>query len=144
MYKILASFVVSFVLNNDYLFTMKIEVSNGELIDKITILEIKLERIHDQEKVCNIRQEFEALNPLAQPLIGQIGTLYHDLARVNRKLWDIEDNIRDFERKADFGPGFIEAARMVYRLNDERSAIKKKINQATNSDLYEEKSYSAY
>jgi hypothetical protein len=123
---------------------MKIEVSNGELIDKVTILEIKLIQISDPNKIINIRQEHDVLSPMAQPLISQIGPLYPALAGINRRLWDIEDQIREFERNVDFGPGFIEAARSVYRLNDERAAIKREINRLTGSQLIEEKSYSAY
>lgn len=123
---------------------MKIEVSNGELIDKVTILEIKLVQIKDPGKLRNIRQEHDALIPLAGPLIDQIGSLFGNLAGINRRLWEIEDRIRDYERAGDFGPGFIEAARSVYRLNDERAAIKREINHVTGSSLTEEKSYSGY
>ena len=123
---------------------MKIEVSNGELIDKVTILEIKLVQITEPDKILNIRREYEVLGPMSKPLVSQIGDLYPALAAINRRLWDIEDRIRDFERKGDFGPGFIDAARSVYRLNDERAAIKREINRLTGSHLVEEKSYSDY
>ena len=111
---------------------MKIEVSNGELLDKISILELKMLKITDKEKLDNILTEFNSLNPLCVVLFEQFGSklqkLYLQLAKVNGKLWDIEDWIRDCERENRFDKEFIELARSVYITNDERSKLKKEIN----------------
>ena len=124
---------------------MKIEVSNGELLDKISILEIKLLKIEDKEKLINIQKEFNELNPLGKKLFeqfdGQLQNHYLELASINGLLWDIEDWIREAEARKDFGPEFIQLARSVYTTNDRRSEVKKIINIITNSDLVEEKSY---
>lgn len=123
---------------------MKIEVSNGEIIDKLTIIEIKLERINDNGKLINLRKEFEVLNEASSLILRKDDPLYKDLYDVNCELWDIEDKIRDLERKKDFGTEFIETARSVYFKNDKRSAIKREINLKTSSGLIEEKSYEQY
>ena len=127
---------------------MKIEVSNGELLDKISILELKMLKITDKEKLDNILTEFNSLNPLCVVLFEQFGSklqkLYLQLAEVNGKLWDIEDWIRDCERENRFDKEFIELARSVYITNDERSKLKKEINILTESILTEEKSYKDY
>ena len=127
---------------------MKIEVSNGELLDKISILELKLLKIEDKEKLANIQKEFDTLNPLAKKLFetfgGNLQNHYLELARINGLLWDIEDWIRDCEREKRFDEEFIQLARSVYVTNDQRSEIKKLINKTTNSDLVEEKSYKDY
>ncbi len=123
---------------------MKIEVSNGEIIDKLTIIEIKLERIEDETKLVNLRKEYEVLNTAASQIISKNDELYKALYDINCKLWDIEDNIRDLERNKDFDKKFIETARAVYFTNDERSDVKKKINLKTGSNLIEEKSYEKY
>lgn len=123
---------------------MKIEVSNGEIVDKLTIIEIKLERIKDQAKLANLRREFDVLDTAAGTIISREDTLYKQLYKINTTLWDIEDRIRDLERKGDFGSDFIEVARSVYFTNDERSEVKRKINISTNSGLTEEKSYGKY
>ena len=127
---------------------MKIEVSNGELLDKISILELKMLKITDKEKLDNILTEFNSLNPLCVVLFEQFGSelqkLYLQLAKVNGKLWDIEDWIRDCERENRFDKEFIELARSVYITNDERSKLKKEINILTESILTEEKSYKDY
>ena len=127
---------------------MKIEVSNGELLDKISILELKMLKITDKEKLDNILTEFNSLNPLCVVLFEQFGSklqkLYLQLAKVNSKLWDIEDWIRDCERENRFDKEFIELARSVYITNDERSKLKKEINILTESILTEEKSYKDY
>lgn len=127
---------------------MKIEVSNGELLDKISILELKLLRIEDEEKLVNIRKEFETLNPLVQELFekhdGQLQNHYLELAEINGQLWDIEDWIRDCEREKRFDKEFVELARSVYITNDKRSEVKKIINIITGSGLVEEKSYKDY
>jgi len=123
---------------------MKIEVSNGEIIDKLTIISIKLERIRDSAKRENLQREFEILSEAAQSIMDEGDPLYRALYEVNSKLWDIEDTIREFERKKDFGEGFIAVAREVYFNNDKRAEIKKEINIRTSSGLTEEKSYGKY
>ena len=123
---------------------MKIEISNGELLDKLSILEIKLGKIRDPEKLVNIKSEFSLLKPLGDKLIPVVETLYGRLVDINLLLWEIEDTIRDFERNKRFGDDFIQTARKVYLFNDERALIKKEINLLTNSGLVEEKSYSGY
>jgi len=123
---------------------MKIEVSNGEILDKLTILQIKLERVKDEHKLKNIRKEYDELRKEASSVISQDDPLYKALYDVNCELWDIEDHIRDLERRKDFGADFIETARSVYFKNDRRAEIKKKINIVTSSGLTEEKSYEKY
>jgi len=123
---------------------MKIEVSNGEIIDRLTILQIKIERISDDEKLRNLRKEYDDLVLLASSIISTADPLYKALYDVNCELWDIEDLIRDLERKKDFGEKFISTARMVYIRNDKRAEIKREINIRTSSDLIEEKSYEKY
>ena len=123
---------------------MKIEVSNGEIIDKLTIIQIKLERINDPGKLENLRKEYDILKKATVKLIHQDDPLYISLYRVNCELWDIEDRIRDFERRKDFGEEFIRTARSVYICNDKRSVIKREINIRTASGLIEEKSYEKY
>jgi len=122
-------------------------VSPGELLDKLSILEIKSERIDDEEKLANIRHERELLEAVWQAAnleTDGIGSLRADLKRVNESLWDIEDDIRLCENAGDFGAQFIELARAVYITNDERAAVKKKINLALGSAIVEEKSYQDY
>lgn len=127
---------------------MKIEISNGELLDKISILELKLLKIEDEEKLINIKKEFETLNPLVQELFekydGQLQNHYLELAKINGELWNIEDWIRDCEREKRFDKEFVELARSVYITNDKRSEVKKIINILTSSGLVEEKSYKDY
>lgn len=127
---------------------MKIEISNGELLDKISILELKLLKIEDEEKLINIKKEFETLNPLVQELFekydGQLQNHYLELAKINGELWNIEDWIRDCEREKRFDKEFVELARSVYVTNDKRSEVKKIINILTSSGLVEEKSYKDY
>ena len=127
---------------------MLVEISNGELLDKITILEIKLTKIQDKEKLINIQKEFDVLNPLCNELFkiygGELQVHYLALAEINGKLWDIEDWIRDCEREKRFDKEFVELARSVYITNDQRCKIKKLINLTTSSGLVEEKSYKDY
>jgi len=123
---------------------MQIEVSNGEIADKLVIIEIKLERIKDALKLANLRKEYEILNDAVALIIDKKNQLYLDLYQVNNQLWDIEDHIRDLERIKDFGDDFIQTARSVYFINDNRSDIKRKINELTGSNLTEEKSYEKY
>jgi len=123
------------------------EISPGELIDKITILEIKLDRIRDQAKRDNVQNEYRVLTArLTQhvPHSPELARLREALKAVNLSLWEIEDEIRDQERSAEFGDRFIALARAVYRTNDKRAALKREINLATQSELIEEKSYAAY
>jgi hypothetical protein len=123
---------------------MKIEVSNGEIIDKLTIIRIKLEKIKDKTKLTNLRKEFEELIAIAVKIISEDDHLYKALYQVNLELWDIEDHIRDLERKKEFGEDFVNTARSVYIKNDRRSEIKRKINIRTSSGFIEEKSYREY
>ena len=123
---------------------MKIEVSNGEIIDKLTILQIKLERIKDEAKQTNLMKEFSELSKVTKTIISTSDVLYISLYEVNCELWDIEDHIRDLERRKDFGDDFIATARAVYVKNDKRSEIKREINIRTSSGLIEEKSYEKY
>jgi hypothetical protein len=126
---------------------LMIPVSPGELLDKLTILEIKLDRIDDAEKLANVRREHELLSRVwneAGVDDGEVSTLREQLRRVNEALWDIEDDIRDEERQQRFGERFVELARSVYFRNDERAALKKRINRALGSEIVEEKSYSDY
>lgn len=129
---------------------MKIEVSNGEIIDKYTILEIKLSQIKDKDKLINIQHEFDVLTPDVNEIYKgvkdkkHLEQLHADLLDINKKLWKIEDDIRECERAQDFGDTFIELARAVYYTNDDRSDVKKAINVFTGSDLVEEKSYEDY
>jgi hypothetical protein len=123
---------------------MKIEVSNGEIIDKLTIIQIKLERIADKAKLANLKKEYDELVKVTSSIISTSDPLYKALYDVNTELWDIEDHIRDLERKKDFGKDFIETARSVYFKNDRRAEIKREINIKTGSGLIEEKSYEKY
>ena len=127
---------------------MKVEISNGELLDKVTILELKLNRIKDKDKLVNIQKEFDTLNSLAQELFEKhdsyLQNLYVELSSINGRLWDIEDWIRECEKENRFDKEFIELARSVYITNDKRSEVKKTINILTNSGLVEEKSYNNY
>ena len=127
---------------------MKIEISNGELLNKISILELKLLKIKDKAKLVNIQKEFDTLNPLAKKLFdsndGELQNHYLELAKINGQLWDIEDWIRDCEREKSFDKEFVELARSVYITNDKRSEVKKIINILTGSGLVEEKSYQDY
>ncbi|MDR0664699.1 MAG: DUF6165 family protein [Helicobacteraceae bacterium] len=123
---------------------MNIEVSNGEIVDKLTILVIKSQRVKDEGKLTNIRKELAILENAAKDIISQNDPLYLELLKTNADLWAIEDEIREYERKKEFGDRFIDLARSVYVNNDRRAEIKKKINLQTNSSLIEEKSYEAY
>lgn len=123
---------------------MKINVSNGEIVDKLTILEIKAIRIQDPEKLVHIHAELDEISRAAQSIVSSCQTEYQQLREVNEALWDIEDRIRLYERDQRFGQEFIELARMVYKNNDLRARIKRAINLATGSGLMEEKSYQEY
>ena len=127
---------------------MKVEVSNGELLDKLTILELKLTNIADVQKLSNIQKEHNELSPLADQLFDSYGeelkNLYKKLNEINSELWTIEDDIRECERNKDFGSDFVSLARSVYFTNDKRSDVKKAINLLTDSGFVEEKSYEDY
>ena len=123
---------------------MKIEVSNGEIVDKLTIVEIKSERIKDLRKLENLHKEFEVLNIAVASIIDKKHPLYIELLDINNQLWDIEDHIRDLERAKDFSDDFIQTARSIYYINDRRSDVKRRINELTGSNLTEEKSYEEY
>ncbi len=126
--------------------TITIEVAPGELVDKLTILDIKLDRLTDYEKRRNVRIERHVLAEAFQSLIPSesLTGLTQRLRLVNETLWAIEDEIRDCERSGDFGPTFVALARAVYKTNDERAEIKRAINRALGSRLMEEKSYRPY
>lgn len=126
---------------------MKIDVSVGELLDKITILEIKSERIADEAKLVNVRRELEILRRTwaDSPLSSRdLGDRVARLKQVNEALWDIEDQIRRKERDRAFDDEFVALARSVYQRNDVRAAIKREINELVGSELVEEKSYVEY
>jgi hypothetical protein len=126
---------------------LMVPISPGELIDKITILEIKSERMTDPAKLHNVRTELALLNETwaASPFSRtDISAEWKGLRDVNAQLWDIEDRIRDKEREAAFDAVFVELARAVYVTNDERAAIKRRINVKLGSALVEEKSYKEY
>jgi hypothetical protein len=120
-----------------------VPISVGELMDKITILEIKSERLKNPSQLENVTHELTALRAVRLGGVDRVmlDKLSAELKRVNAKLWDA---IRECDARSDFGPSFIELARAVYRLNDERSRLKKAINLASGSRLVEEKSYSFY
>lgn len=127
--------------------SIQIEISVGELLDKITILQIKSERITDGEKLNNVKKELQVLQgqwELSVYIKINLDSSVDALKKVNEKLWDIEDQIRDKESQKQFDEKFIELARAVYFTNDERAKIKRNINKITGSDLVEEKSYSDY
>ncbi len=126
---------------------IEVPVSYGELIDKITILQIKSERMSDPEKVANVRKELELLTERWDSVVASATDVSAEVAQlkqVNEALWEIEDDIRDKEMASEFDSKFIELARSVYVTNDERAATKKTINQKLGSELVEEKSYKDY
>ncbi len=126
--------------------TPRVPVSWGELLDKISILEIKSERITAATPLANVRRELAALREIAAPAMAraEVAAACADLRRVNESLWDIEDRIRAHEGAEDFGPAFITLARAVYRTNDERGRLKRRINDLLGSELVEEKHYTHY
>jgi hypothetical protein len=126
---------------------LKITVSAGEFLDKITILEIKSERIKDEQKLRNVHKELDILRKIwaDSPLRRfDVSGLLKDLRRVNESLWDIEDLIRRKEAAQTFDDEFVQLARLVYQVNDKRAAIKHELNRILGSDLMEEKSYPDY
>jgi len=128
---------------------MKIEISNGEILDKLSILEIKIDNITDELKLSNVRKEHSVLKetlgdpPWAAHIFRDYG-FYDQLKEINEQLWVIEDNIRIKEKNQEFDSEFISLARSVYETNDKRAEIKKEINIYTKSSLIEEKSYEDY
>jgi len=126
---------------------LSVQTSPGEFLDKLTILEIKAERMADEAKLANVRRELELLRATwaASPLAARdVAALVADLKGVNESLWEIEDRIRAKEAARAFDAEFVELARSVYRTNDRRAAIKRELNVALGSDLIEEKSYEEY
>jgi len=132
---------------------MKIEISNGELLDKVSIVKLKMEYIGDTEKLKHLRKEDSVLVSHMMELTESLGDkeaeakylgLYDQLYAVNEKLWHLEDRIRDKERRNVFDQDFIEIARSIYYVNDERAKLKRQINELTQSSLYEVKSYQEY
>jgi hypothetical protein len=120
------------------------EISAGELVDKITILKIKKEKITNKEKLVEIKKELDSLTDTLNKSIKKninLKTLTKELENINLKLWDIEDKKRESEKKQEFGKAFIELARNVYKSNDERAKIKLKINEVLGSNIKEVKSY---
>ena len=123
---------------------MEVEVSIGEIVDKLSILDIKMKNIEDVDKLKNIEKEFNYLNDIVFKKLKIEEVDYQRLVSINTKLWIIEDDIREKERRKEFDDIFIELARSVYFTNDERSVIKKNINLKYGSDFTEEKSYKKY
>lgn len=125
---------------------IEVPVSWGELVDKITILEIKSDRMRDEQKLANVRKELalltEKLGSHASNV--ELGRLSKELYDVNATLWDIEDDIRECENAGDFGEKFIALARSVYIRNDKRAELKREVNAVLGSELIEEKSYQKY
>ena len=127
--------------------SLMIEVGTGELIDKITILKIKADRMTDPAKLKNVKHELDVLSHARAENLNQsdeLDRLEDALRKVNEALWVIEDDIRACEAARDFGPKFIELARSVYIQNDKRAAIKKSINELCGSSIIEEKSYTEF
>ena len=125
----------------------QVPISWGELFDKITILQIKLENLTSKNALNNVGREFKQLNSILIkyfPNSIEAKQLEEELKQINQQLWDIEDSIRDKERNRSFDDEFIQLARSVYIINDERSRIKRKINEIFGSEFVEEKSYSEY
>lgn len=127
--------------------TITVEIAPGELIDKITILQIKTERMDDAAKLANVQAELDTLSAARDSAISasdEMTRLSASLKSVNEALWEIEDDIRDCERASDFGDTFVKLARAVYVTNDKRAALKRDINELLGSRLVEEKSYAPY
>ena len=124
-----------------------VPVAPGELIDKITILRLKAQRITDTGKLSHVRHELGVLADVASrtvPPTPEVKALEAELQAINAELWDIEDAIRAADAQGDFGPVFVALAQAVYRTNDRRAEVKKRINLALGSAIVEEKSYTAH
>jgi len=126
---------------------VSVPISLGELLDKISILEIKNKKILNESKILNIKKELNGLNKVLDELninLSESNTLYNKLYKINLTLWEVEDSIRVLEKNEDFGEKFIELARAVYITNDQRFEVKNDINKLFNSEYVEEKSYEDY
>ena len=126
---------------------IQVPVSPGEVLDKITILEIKSERISDAGKLANVKRELELLQASWKQAVAEDDTvrrIHDELKTINEALWEIEDDIRDKERAREFDQVFIELARSVYVTNDQRANAKKELNLYLGSEIVEEKSYQDY
>ena len=128
---------------------MNINVSTGEVFDKITILELKLLNLKDESKLNNVKKEYTELLFIYEVTDywnkqSELHELVHQLFDVNKKLWEVEDQLRIKEKNKQFDDNFIQLARSVYMYNDQRAALKKQINELTQSELIEEKSYEKY
>ncbi len=124
-----------------------VEVGAGELVDKITILEIKRDRLKEAGQLANVKRELGILEAARDQAIAaspELAACTDKLRQVNTELWEIEDDIRDQERAGDFGERFVQLARSVYVTNDRRAALKREINEITGSRIVEEKSYADY
>lgn len=130
-------------LNTDDQSTLQAPISVGELYDKIGILQLKVEKLVDPDKLGHARRELQALHKLTAAYPTDTGLAFM-LHTVNAKLWAVEDAIRACESTNDFGPKFVELARSVYRLNDHRCSVKRKINEAAGSAVVEVKAYQDY
>lgn len=123
---------------------MKIEVSNGEIFDKLSILEVKSQKITDTTKLEHVNKEYDYLKEIIDMIDFSLDTeTYKKLRDINFRLWDIEDEIRLKEEQTDFGDRFIELSRLIYILNDKRFRLKKKINIETGSNFHEQKGHKA-
>ena len=126
---------------------VSVPISLGELLDKISILEIKNKKILNESKILNIKKELNGLNKVLDELninLSETNNLYNKLYKINLTLWEIEDSIRVLEKNKDFEEKFIELARAVYKTNDQRFEVKNDINKLFNSEYVEEKSYEDY
>jgi len=123
---------------------MKIQVSVGEIVDKLSILQIKTSLINDEEKLKNVKNEYDYLYNIVFNEMKIEQSDFFDMVSINQKLWKIEDDIRDKERDKNFDSEFVELARAVYVTNDKRAEVKKGINFKYGSEFVEEKSYSDY
>ena len=120
---------------------MKIEISNGELLDKISILDIKEERLTDESKKAYVQKELEYLQDIADELLMSCYPDYVRLSELNRSLWDIEDEIRAKGEKGEYDDRFVELSRFIYEKNDERARVKRDIDESSNSDFREQKGH---
>lgn len=123
---------------------MEIEVSIGEIVDKLSILKIKKNNIIDEKKLININKEYLYLHEIVFAKLNIEMSDFYNMVLINEILWNVEDNIRNKERNKEFDDDFIEMSRSVYITNDKRSEIKRKINEKYSSDFIEEKSYKPY
>ena len=127
--------------------SVRADISVGDLVDRITILRIKSERLTDPQKRSNVRHELALLEQVwhaAMTASPALDRLEEALKKVNEEIWDLEDRIRDHERRQDFGTEFVDVARTIYRTNDHRAALKRDINSAVGSSITEEKFYTPY